>query len=422
MDTQYPPLKDHLFDSLTNRILVLGWMIYVIFAPIYLFESGLPQPADLIIFITAGVTIILFILKTKLLFNRVFTSLALMAALFFTINTVNYNYYGDIRFFYSSLYYIFNAFIFGSTVILFKNDPQNMLSKARIAVIASLVLQMAWILLFDSNSDYRETGSFNNPNQLGYWAMLSSCYLLIINYGRRMPWIDVLGILICTYFISESLSRATIISYALILIVFFIGPYMNMLTRIALLVLFSAYALFQIAVLNNAEFLIRNFDKIERVVERLESVQSEDGLIEERGYERLLNYPQYILYGAGEGAHWRFNAKARIQDRGLEVHSGLAAILLGYGLLGFSLFSIFVLTIFQRVPPILWVTLAAIMAYGITHQHIRFSGFWVYLGLIYAVSRYIIPHLGRGFFHPPQPHRPLSLTKTNEDRATSNPV
>lgn len=411
-----------LFDPITEKILVYGWVLYVVFAPIYLFESGLPQPADLIIALVAGFSIVLFILNSKIIFNRVFTTLCLMALLFFAINTANYNYYGDIKFFYSSLYYVFNAFVFGATVVLFKHDPIKMKDTARLAIIASLFLQLAWIFLFNSNSIYRETGSFNNPNQLGYWAMLSSCYLLTINYGRRMPWIDIVGILICTYVISESLSRATIISYALIMIAFFIGQYMSVLTRVAILLIFSTYALMQIAVLGNANFIFQNFDKIEQVIERLETVQTEDGVIQERGYERILNYPQYLIYGSGEGAYWRFNDKTDVKNRGLEVHSGLAAILLAYGFLGFGLFSIFILTIFQRVPWLLWMTLAAVMAYGITHQHIRFTGFWVYLGLIYAVSRYIIPHQGQASSHLPQQHHPRSSTITTADQMISNRV
>jgi hypothetical protein len=105
-----------------------------------------------------------------------------------------------------------------------------------------------------------------------------------------------------------------------------------------------------------------------------------------------------MIYGSGEGAHWRFNSKTHPKHQGAELHSGLATILMSYGAFGFILFATFIYTIFQRVPLLLWLSLAALIAYGITHQHIRFTGFWVYLGLIYSMSRYAYPSTS----HPQQ--------------------
>jgi len=341
----YSPL---IFDKFTYGLLFLGWLAYVCFAPIYVFKSGLPQPADFMIAITAGLSIVLFFLKQRIIFNRVFAILVLMVFMFFAINISYFYFYKDTLFLYSSVYYLFNAFVFSGTVILFKQNPDRSMHWGRYAVFASIIIELIWLKLFDSNSIYRETGSFNNPNQLGYWSLLSSCYLLVLNYGRRMKWIDI---------------------------IFFSG-----------VVVF--YTFFQVAVLNNPKFIIENFEVIQKVAERIETIEDEgSGLLVERGYDRIINHPEYLFFGAGEGAYWRFS---NLGVRGLELHSGLGTILFSYGLFGLALFGAFVFTIFQRAPILLWVTLASIMAYGITHQHVRFTGFWLYLGLVYAVVNYAV--------------------------------
>src|SRR5690606_25026545 len=78
----------------------------------------------------------------------------------------------------------------------------------------------------------------------------------------------------------------------------------------------------------------------------------------ERGYERLWEYPQYLIYGAGEGAHWRFMDvlyAERSIGGGREIHSGLASVLFSYGIFGFALFAGFIYAIFRKAQPLLWL-------------------------------------------------------------------
>lgn len=403
-----------LFDRWTENILIIGWMMYIILAPLYFFKSGIPQIADYIILVVAAMAIILFFIKQVIIFNRVFAALALMVLLFFSINVTNFIFYRDFGFLFASVYYVFNSCVFMVTVILFKSNTLKMMSMARIAIFISLVLEVVWLQTMPSNSIYRDTGSFNNPNQLGYWALLCGCYILVLNYGRKMKWYDVLGFILSAYLASEALSRAVIVSYGLIFIAFLCGKYVSVIVKIAMALIVAFYALFQITLYENPAFLIENFESIERIVSRLESIQTEEGVLEERGYQRIINYSQYLFFGAGEGYYTRFK---EFGGNPIELHSGLGTILFSYGIMGFILFCTFVGTIFQRAPFIFWVMLAAIMAYGVTHQHVRFTGFWVFMGLVYAMTRYVIPHQASAFFRPRQPHHPLSLTTTNADRS-----
>ena len=382
-----------LLDRLSFYILSLGWLFYIVFAPLYIFKSGLPQPADFIIFITSGLAITFFLLKRRIIFNRVFAILLIMVGLIVSINLLYSAFLSDVVFYYSTLYYIFNVMVFGATIILFKTDPEKMVTYARYGVIASVGWELVWTFLFDSNSMFRQTGSFNNPNQLGYWALLSSSYLIILNYGRRMPIFDMIAFLICAYLISEALSRAALLAYLLILCAFFIGPYVSHVKKIGIFAAFFIYLLFQIST-HEAQFdFIRNISSVDAVVERIESLETDQEAISERGYSRLVNFPEYLIYGAGEGAYWRFQDVVYTHKSGLELHSGIGTFLFSYGIFGFLLFVMLIVFLFKPAPRLFLIPLAAIMAYGLTHQHIRFSGFWIFIALVYAMTHYYLPRM-----------------------------
>src|SRR2546422_1043712 len=71
----------------------------------------------------------------------------------------------------------------------------------------------------------------------------------------------------------------------------------------------------------------------ERVLKRLASQGKEESM-EMRGYDRMTNHPQYLLFGAGEGAYYRFqSAWPR------ELHSSYGTLLFCYGIFGTALFT-----------------------------------------------------------------------------------
>jgi hypothetical protein len=384
-----------VLDPFFYAIILWGWFAYIFLAPIYLFESGLPQPADLIIFGISILAIGLYLIKYRIAFNRVFATLAVMVTLFGVINLTYGLHYGDSRFFYAILYYIFNAMAFGTTIILFKDAPNRAFDIARMAIIGALILELVWVFVFPSNSIYRETGSFNNPNQLGYWAILTSACLLALNHGRRMPVPDLFAILICAYLVAESLSRAAMISFALIGLSLFISKSIPMIAKVGVMVVACLYLLFQATGAPSDRNIFDSLELLDKVTARLNLIEDNDPeKFEERGYQRLWEFPQYLIYGAGEGANWRFMDilyAGRSISAGREIHSGLATIIFSYGIFGFTLFTAFIFTIFQRVPPIMWLAMAAVMAYGLTHQHVRFTGFWIYIGIVYGMTRYVFP-------------------------------
>lgn len=396
-NTLHPQVhRTAILDGFLFSLILTGWFGYILLAPIYVFESGLPQPADLMIFAVSSLAIGLYVLKARLVFNRVFAVLGIMIALFSCINLSYGLYYGDSRFFYAILYYLFNMMAFAATVILFHDNAEKTFKFARIAVIVALFLEIVWIILFDSKVTHRETGSFNNPNQLGYWSILAAAILLAFNEKRRMPLIDLIAILICGYLVMLSLSRAALAGYVLIMIGLISGRSIPITAKAGFALAVSFLILIKVVTLAPGEQLFELPGFAGGLEERLDlTAQNDPTKFEERGYQRLWEYPQYLLFGAGEGAYWRFMDvvyAGRNVSAGLEIHSGFATILFSYGVFGFTLFAIFIYTVFKRAPVLYWVTLIAVMSYGLTHQHIRFTGFWIYIGIIYGMTRYVLPN------------------------------
>jgi hypothetical protein len=64
--------------------------------------------------------------------------------------------------------------------------------------------------------------------------------------------------------------------------------------------------------------------------QRFSEINVDDDL-DERGWYRLIEYPDFLLFGAGQGQHFRFNSD-------VEIHSTWAGIFFYYGLIGFILF------------------------------------------------------------------------------------
>lgn len=101
-----------------------------------------------------------------------------------------------------------------------------------------------------------------------------------------------------------------------------------------------------------------------------------ENLITDRGYYRITEYPEYWILGAGEGAYLeRFG-------RIMEFHSTLGNIQVSYGIIGLILFLKFLYLALKNNKFRDWYILFCILIYGITHNGIRNSLFWIFLALL----------------------------------------
>ena len=156
------------------NILNILIIIYFILKPIYIFKSGVPQPADIVIIIA----FVISIFKIKGLIykpcNKVIVSFISFIFYIFFVNciwafndNINANTYLK-----SIVFYIFNliAIITISNIYALNKDKKNFFVIITEAIFASIIIQI--IFLKDVDINTRNIGFFNNPNQLAYYGLL----------------------------------------------------------------------------------------------------------------------------------------------------------------------------------------------------------------------------------------------------------
>ncbi len=357
---------------------LLLWSLYILLFPLYIFKGGLPQPGDMLmlllvpaVFMTgrnrlcrAGVRptrwVILFT-GYVILVNLVWT----VAQNAWTLNTKD-------GFLITSSYYIYNAIFFVCALVLYTRYRERFLWLTLQVTLATVVLQVLISLVMPDDGG-RGAVLFNNPNQLGYYAVLTASILCL---GRRRLGLGTLpatiGLLCSAYLALLSASKASLGAVAILVAV-------GLLTN-PRFILVSVLGFMLLLVTSN-----RVTDAISAAQNRIETDES-NSFFEERGYDRILGNKEYWLFGAGEGGYRRFKDTTVIGSH--ELHSSAGTIFFCYGIIGTILFIQFGWTVVRggRFKYVLILLPAA--AYGLTHQGLRFTLLWVLLALFVALKDY----------------------------------
>ncbi len=339
---------------------------YIVLKPFYIFTSGLPQPADFLFLLLLG-GVILFS-ENRLDFNLRHTLFLLSLFAFYTlaVNSVWVVFHLEYDALMYSVFYIFNLCLFYVILKLYTAYRHYFISVLMYAVIASVLLQLILSFLPFSNFEGRRSLFFNNPNQLGYYGLLcATIYFICQNAVKTNYYVQIVFIGSVAYLVALSLSKAAMISFLFLILIRFITKPIYLLPA-AVILLFSLYFESELGL-----------DKLtDSVTSRLENIgeQSDDSMAG-RGYSRIWEYPEYLIFGAGEGGLQRFGAS-------YEIHSTIGTIIFSYGIVGLWLFCLFLYKIYKMVGISQMYYLIPILLYGLTHQGLRFTFLWVLLGLV----------------------------------------
>jgi hypothetical protein len=380
--------------------------IFVLFLlclmPIYIFPSGGLQLVDLVIvpFIPFA---ILTLNKQELEFS-ILPIVALAAYVAWTIcNTFAYFTLTSNVFYIKVIAQnIFGASIFCTFVIVF----QKLLIKKSYLILLHVSLLFAFIPaffvkgLYDASSEDlnifggRGALSFNNPNQLGYYAVLAfAMFILLRLYSSRFEFSGKQNFLIkftaifvfmaSHLFVVYSASRAAVICIALLDMLVFLK--LRRLIFIIACCLLPLLLLFMSSPLGH--MLTHNKLVDVMVVKRLTQggIETDASSRVEGNFFKNLPYQAALLYGAGKATH-NFNKK--------EVHNGFFDILLSYGIIGFILFFLFLYALVARFMGTLryynqlyyLLPLVPIFLYNAVHNGFRFRLFWVALAFWYTMA------------------------------------
>ena len=362
----------------------LGLGGYLIASIFYVFPSGTPQPADYLL---------VLVIATSILgvWGRLPDDpmLHLMAGLFVgwivLVNATWFLITGDFTFLKKTSFYVYNLVVLIFVIAAGFHDWARLKKVVWWSCVIALLAQMGWLELFPAAAR-RATGTFNNPNQLGYWALLLMACLAVVKDREGLGPADLLALGAGFYVTALSLSKAASISAMVLLLFAGIACGLRRSAGVLLGIALALVLSFQIAT-GSAIDRIASLDPVDALVKRLQNIgQQRDDSVLARGYPRLIENPEYLAFGAGEGSFDRLNEEGSNK----EFHSTLGNLLMSYGVPGVALFATLLVVMCAAAPKSV-LYLIPIMLYGLTHMGLRFSLFWVFLGLVYAQGRYARP-------------------------------
>jgi hypothetical protein len=346
--------------------------LYIIVFPFYFFERGNPQVADLF-----GVLIIVANIKNILLHikSNIFTK-ALFLFVIYTIlvNTIWMSILGEVIILKSSFYYLYSYFFL---LVFYTNiNDKRFLDIIVMAISASLAIQfLLWP--FVASQGVRSMMFFKDPNQLSFWSfsMLIISYL-VSRLANPKPLLLYAMLLLSTFFIFISASKSGLFGC----VVFWIYFLVKTRRQIYAFVILAAIAVTFLIALDKIN--LNSFDLINDVVERVSEKKATGGGsgLEDRGYDRITKFPQYLLFGAGEGEYERFNYR-------IELHSTFFNILFSYGFIGLSIFAFALIAILRRSSLSIKLILLIIVLYTLAHMTLRIPLFWITLLLLYCLNQ-----------------------------------
>jgi hypothetical protein len=363
-----------------DKFIFFLYSLYFLLKPFYLWNSGLPQISDFVMVLL----ILVYLIKKNfrislnsnakkfLITGLIFVSYVIFVNLIWLLILNNSK-----TFIQMSIFYMYNFILAVLVVALYTEYKNKLIEITYKAALVSVFIQMIMYLVEGGFSGGRMTGGFNNPNQLGYYSLLIAC---IIMFSSQVIKVQakylVLGIISSLILVLSSLSKAAILSYVGMLIFFLFSKNSNIKFKrnFLLIVLFiaaiSTYVYKTTDIIQESQLLLS-------VQGRLESIGgSSDDSLEGRGYLRITEYPEHLLFGSGEGDYSRFTTL-----NGMEFHSTLGNILVSYGFIGLIIFVSFIILALGQNKQVSWYIILFIMIYGLTHNGARNGMLWILFAL-----------------------------------------
>lgn len=358
--------------SFMKKIIYILIIASCIIHPFYLIDSGYPQISDIFM----GIAFLLFIFNYRIRRDKILLMVVILILLIALINSTWGIIYSSPAFSLSIFYYLFNFMILIMGLNLYIHHGDEFLHLLYRALFASLFLQVFISPLLINTSLSRQSLMFNNPNQLGYYSLLTLCILTLLFYMlNKNIWQYYTVIIFTLYLALLSNSSSTILSIGIVLGVqiFIIVFRLDIKSKITFFI--TSLSLVILVVFFWTD--ITSFELIDNMLNRFSNKESKVGsFFYERRYDRVLDNLHLTILGAGEGLMvQRFG-------RG-EIHSTLMAFFFNYGIL--SLFFLILLFLFLIRKPTL-ISLAVLLSihfYGLSHNGIRQPIFWLLHVIVY---------------------------------------
>lgn len=369
--------------SLFNILIFL----YILLKPFYFWSSGLPQISDIILVFSFIIMLVTSDKKQTIMLLRKNVHFIIFLIFVFIINLIYFIYYTNIDFVHATLYYTFNTMGILIFTKAFEDKNKHTVKMTRTAFMLSLILQLAlyFLKIGKQYSQNRYMGTFNDPNQFAFFCLLAYCYIyLLMPKNKRFSIINFTFLSLATYLIILSGSTGMLLGITIFIASFVLFAVRKIFTNprkaLRIVVLATPCIVFMcciVALLPNSQeilYKITNLPIYSRVQEKTmkASGEADVSLWEERGYDRIMYYPHYIIYGAGQGNNSRFE---KAYHHG-ELHATLPAVLFCYGIAPTLLLIKWILKKLRGVEKERLIVYVALIAESFTLANSRQVLFW----------------------------------------------
>ena len=327
---------------MTNILLLL----FILIRPFYVRASGQVQPADgflmLYFFCTVYRDFKAEVLVPNIKKNKLFYIFLVFAIM---INAFYHKVVPDPRFLFSSLYLIYMG------VVVYSYDSginKGLIDKIRYILYGNLMIQF---LIYSSGlgrlyyelweeGATRYMGTFTDPNQFGFYKFIVLLFAYLTKHEKAdtylFPITSVMGI----FLVIQSKSLAAFLGLAVLYtlaLLRFIGEKfrVNKVILCVMLILTTTGVVYYF--IPTSDFRIEDveYNTVNRIRYKIYNVIYADGIkdiLRERAAEKIINYPEYFIYGAGEGNYERY-----YPEPVNEIHSSFINLFFSYGLIPFAI-------------------------------------------------------------------------------------
>lgn len=351
------------------------WFFALIGSQFYVFSSGSIQPGNIpLLFI-----MVFSVFKVKKIKNIDIDIIKYL--LFFIVYSLIVNLVWsiieqDTKFIFASLFWLFGFLVLTSGVIDLnsKRVVSFLRSSAFLGIISLLVF---WFFgLGEPVFPPRYNAYFNDPNQMAFWILCTfSVYFYLM--PKDSKWLVSILLMLSAVLVFATISRSALLGLVFSTVGVVIrfqglGSKSSLSNKIF-------YIIISLIVFVPIFLYFSKSNAYIALVNRL--LTSDFGSQSEiRGYTRILEYPEYLFLGAGQGLDYRF-------ESGVEIHSSWAALLFYYGIFGLFIFLIFIMKIFIRLDIAGKFVFLGPLVYGFSTYGLRSPIFWFFIAAaIYAAK------------------------------------
>lgn len=312
--------------------------------PFYLLPSGSFQLGDFCL--VAALIGMMLREKADFRIERIDLILALFVVCVIVINSIYCAIYGTSDFVLQTVYYIFNLF----AVLLFRKEMQHLdFMRAFTGVLRLNLILQALIFILHLGRWYggmagegtRYMGTFNDPNQLSFFIFC--CYVFIqISHQKLDTKAYFIDDLLAFFVIFQTASTGMLLGFFLVFIPKVVAVIVSFFKKAkvgkpALAVFTISVAIILVGVQfapigddSNSGFVVeRAQQKITKVIgAKNGSTDFQNSIIADRQLDKLILYPEKMLYGAGQGDFYRFDKAVSAN----EIHSSFPGMLFYYGI------------------------------------------------------------------------------------------